>query len=224
MVIVTALSMTSSQTCEVARSTAFHRHRRDGELHFGTLPRISPRPDRESVAICLRGHTDRCGSIARNGEPETYFAVSLGRGGPAGAALVNSFLHNEGRSIALVDRESFPRDKVSGDGLGPGVVDVIERLELRRVFDGYRPIEMLTVSAPSGTTVSGRLPRVGNRIPEGFVIPWSVFDDRLFKSAIAAGARDYSGWALKHATFDADRDRWRLVVRDVWATRESDWS
>ena len=51
--------------------------------------------------------------------------------GPAGSATAIRYLKNASHlKVGLVDKSDFPRDKACGDGLGPGVVSVLNSLEI----------------------------------------------------------------------------------------------
>lgn len=103
--------------------------------------------------------------------------------GPTGAAAALRALQCDPQlRVALVDKAAFPRDKACGDGIGPDGVEVLERLGVAHVLDGYPAIGDVTVVSPTGRRASGRAPRAGH------VVPRAVFDARLRDAAIARGA------------------------------------
>ncbi len=103
--------------------------------------------------------------------------------GPAGTATALRALQcDPGLRVALVDRATFPRDKTCGDGVGPDGVDVLHRLGVADVLDGYPPIVQVEVVSPSGRRARGRAPRAGH------VVPREVLDGRLHAAAVARGA------------------------------------
>jgi menaquinone-9 beta-reductase len=115
-------------------------------------------------------------------------------------------------NVALIDKARFPRDKACGDGIGPGAVQVLERLGLGDKLRAHSRIHYLAVSGPSGVRAKGPLPRVGEEIPDGYTIPRFIFDNYLVQSALDRGAIDYTGKQLDHASFE-DR-RWVLSLKD----------
>lgn len=52
--------------------------------------------------------------------------------------------------VALVDRTTFPRDKVCGDGLTPSAVATLGELGVDRVLEGFAPVGQMEVTGPVG--------------------------------------------------------------------------
>ena len=75
---------------------------------------------------------------------QAYDVLIIGAG-PAGTSAAMA-LHRSSLSVALVDRESFPRDKICGDALSADVINQLKKLspELAQSF------ERLTIATPSG--------------------------------------------------------------------------
>lgn len=140
------------------------------------------------------------------------FDVAVIGAGPAGSTAARACKLRGIQSVALIDKAAFPRDKSCGDGLGPGVVRVMEDLGMAEALGQFEPIEALAVSSPSGLTVSGPLPLVGGKVPIGYVIPRKKFDDILFRGALDAGAVDFSGHEHTGATFDDARKEWTIEL------------
>src|SRR5436190_22064458 len=84
--------------------------------------------------------------------------VLIAGAGPAGATT-SLFLCKEKIPHVIIDKASFPRDKICGDALSGKVVDVLKRLDeklLQEVYD--KPSSFLgsygvTFGAPNGNTV-----------------------------------------------------------------------
>lgn len=101
--------------------------------------------------------------------------------GPAGAAATLTARRlAPAASIAVVEREAFPRDKPCGDAISPDAVAELAKLGLARAVDGYAAVEQLRLKSPSGHEVADAPPAAG------YVIPRSVFDRRLADEARAA--------------------------------------
>lgn len=104
--------------------------------------------------------------------------------GPAGAiaALV---LARAGARVALLDRASFPRDKLCGDTVNPGALAILRRLRLDDATVGGRPVDGMVVTGERRVRVVGPY----GRGQQGIAISRTVLDERLVAAAVAAGAQ-----------------------------------
>jgi geranylgeranyl reductase family protein len=101
--------------------------------------------------------------------------------GPAGSAAAMT-LARAGADVVLIDRSSFPRDKVCGDGLIPDALNALVTLGLReRIASRARMLAGISVFSPGGREVLVR--------GECACLPRGVFDNVLRQEAVAAGAR-----------------------------------
>jgi menaquinone-9 beta-reductase len=91
--------------------------------------------------------------------------------------------HDPDRSVLLLDKAVFPRDKACGDGIAPHAGDELGLLGVRSAFDGYPPLRRLRIRAPGGAQAVGEARR------DNHVVPRVVFDARLVAAAVARGAR-----------------------------------
>lgn len=79
-------------------------------------------------------------------------------GGPAGAAAAVT-LARAGRTVTLIDKARFPRDKACGDGLTTGALRLLESLGLDpSTIPSWTPAGDVVVSSPSGRTARLALP------------------------------------------------------------------
>ena len=136
---------------------------------------------------------DRARRVQPEGEPEPTShadAVVIGAG-PAGSAAA-TFLAQAGRDVLVLEKSSFPRDKVCGDALTPRAVKALQLLGLHDEAQGSPP---------------GWVRQQGLRMYGGGVVldlPWpeledfpahsvtatrAVFDHTLARHAVANGAR-----------------------------------
>ena len=82
--------------------------------------------------------------------------VAVVGGGPAGAAAAIR-LARQGRDVVLVDKATFPRDKICGDGLTAGALRLLEELGLDpAAVPSWQPVDDVVVRSPSGAR--GHLP------------------------------------------------------------------
>jgi len=114
-------------------------------------------------------------------------AIIIGAG-PAGAGT-SFFLSKYGIPHIVIEKESFPRDKVCGDACSGKTALVINRAnpdwlsEIRNDENTFLPSWGITFVAPNGKALD--IPFTTERTKEkkapGFTIPRLVFDDFLFK-------------------------------------------
>jgi menaquinone-9 beta-reductase len=122
-------------------------------------------------------------------EIHSHHDVVIVGAGPAGATAAAALLGRRSElSVLLVDKAEFPRDKCCGDGIGPGVVDVAERLGLTGLFDDEAAVGGCTIIGPRGARVDGELPLIDGRRICGYVIPRTQFDARVLRAATDRGA------------------------------------
>lgn len=127
--------------------------------------------------------------------------VIIAGAGPAGsvAAIV---LARAGARVLIVDRDTFPRDKLCGDTLNPGVVALLQSLGL---WGG----PLLNAPALAGMILTGPTERVEGRYPVGVVgraITRRDLDAWLLEQAVAAGARFEPGEVIRGPLIDDTHD------------------
>jgi menaquinone-9 beta-reductase len=126
--------------------------------------------------------------------PVTTCDVLVVGAGPAGTAAAIE-LARAGRSVIVVDKARFPRDKCCGDGLTTLALRELEHLGLRPDdVPDWRVVDGAWLRSPSGREVELRLPERGMHAA---VAPRLHLDDALVRLARAAGAdvRDGHGFA-----------------------------
>ena len=137
--------------------------------------------------------------------------VAVVGAGPAGcaAAIVAA---RAGRSVLMVDKARFPRDKCCGDGLTTLALRQLEALGLEPAsVPSWTEIPDAVVHSPSGRTV--RLPLPRHRGLYAVVARRTDLDAALVDLARRAGAEVAEGATLLTAGQDARGVR--LVVEDV---------
>ena len=117
-------------------------------------------------------------------------------GGPAGciAAIV---LSRAGLRVRLLDRATFPREKLCGDTLNPGALGTLARLGLHPAEDGL-PIRGMLVTGPGGARAEGWYPSgvTGRAIRRCFL------DERLVQAAAIAGVAVVEGTRVDSVVAD----------------------
>lgn len=137
--------------------------------------------------------------------------------GPAGSACAQ-MLARAGRDVLLVDRQTFPRDKVCGDGLIPDAHAALARLGVAQaVMARAQPASHVRCVAPGGRRmdVPGRLA----------VLPRRELDAILLAAAQEAGVRFVAPWQLDGPLEEAGRVAGvRLRQGEHSAEVRADWT
>jgi flavin-dependent dehydrogenase len=131
----------------------------------------------------------------------TKFDVVVVGAGPAGsvAALV---LARAGARVTMIDRATFPRDKLCGDSVNPGALGVLERLGIAsEVTRAGLAVGGMRVTGAGAVVIDGRYPD-GVR---GVSIRRRDLDWILINAAIQAGVRFEPGVAVREAVVDDAR-------------------
>ncbi len=136
--------------------------------------------------------------------------VAVVGAGPAGSAAAN-VLARSGRSVLVVDRAGFPRDKCCGDGLTTLALRLCEQLGLDPAdLGGWQQVGGAVVHSPSGRRVHFPLPSGEGQFAA--VVPRAELDAALLDLARAAGAEVHEGCALAGALVDRGGGSARLEV------------
>ncbi|MBT4138926.1 MAG: FAD-dependent oxidoreductase, partial [Candidatus Latescibacteria bacterium] len=136
---------------------------------------------------------------------EMYDLVIVG-GGPAGATAA-LYAQRAGLKTCLVDKATFPRDKICGDALSGKVVSILHELDLLDKIAELpgAPIHEVVFGSPNHKQASVDLNRyehrdllTGKEMPmEGFVIRREVLDHFLFEEAREAADTCTEGFSVR---------------------------
>jgi flavin-dependent dehydrogenase len=122
------------------------------------------------------------------------FDVAIVGSGPAGATCA-AFCARAGLRTLLLERETFPREKVCGDCLNPACWPVLERLG---VSDRVRALPHGKLTRVEFVAIGGRVVSVDLPPDAEIAVKRSLFDEVLMRRAIEHGAQVIEG-----ATVDA---------------------
>jgi geranylgeranyl reductase family protein len=126
--------------------------------------------------------------------PDLDVDVLVVGGGPAGAAAAVG-LARAGREVVIVDKATFPRDKICGDGLTSGALHHLEEIGVdpQRVAS-WRPVDTMKVVTPTGEERT--LPFPTGRGTYAAVARRVDLDAEVLDAARRAGAAVHEGHAL----------------------------
>jgi geranylgeranyl reductase family protein len=105
--------------------------------------------------------------------------------GPAGStAAIAALRADPAARVLMLDAAAFPRDKVCGDGVAPHALDVLAGLgvAVAGLVAGTAPVGALRLVSPRGVQARRSFAR------PAAVVPRALFDARLVRAALAAGA------------------------------------
>ncbi len=115
--------------------------------------------------------------------------VLIAGAGPAGS-LAAIHLARAGARVLMVDRATFPRDKLCGDTLNPGAMRVLERAGLRAAVEAAsRPLDGMLLTGNGGVQVRGTY---GHGL-YARALTRRVLDQLLVEAAVAAGVQFQDG-------------------------------
>ncbi|MEX2626967.1 MAG: FAD-dependent oxidoreductase [Ilumatobacteraceae bacterium] len=130
--------------------------------------------------------------------------VTVVGGGPAGAAAAIE-LRRAGRSVTVVDKAAFPRDKCCGDGLTTLALRELEQLGFTpQQVDDWFDVDAAWLRSPSGREVRVPLPRSG---AYAAITPRLQLDGAVLDLARAAGATVLERHAARGVEHHAARHR-----------------
>lgn len=112
-----------------------------------------------------------------------YDAIIVGAG-PAGCSAAIC-LARLGYGVLLMDKAVFPRDKVCGDGIGPGALEVLDRLGVLKEVSAREPwrVEGIHLYSPSGQQVLSPFSHLNGRYKHGLALPRRELDFVLWERA-----------------------------------------
>ena len=141
----------------------------------------------------------------------TFDAVVIGAG-PAGSAAA-ILLARAGWSVALVEKDTFPRRKVCGECLAASNLPLLDELGISEEFEAAAGPQLSRVALMSGDcTIEARLPaaRTGSH-PWGRALGRETLDVLLVQQAHAAGVTVYQPWSVQ--AIEGVPGDWRCRIR-----------
>lgn len=123
--------------------------------------------------------------------PKPMLDVIVAGAGPAGS-IAALLLARAGVRVLIVDRDTFPRDKLCGDTVNPGAIRVLASLGLSGgPLSTGRPLRGMRLSGPGASVTAEYGPHAGCAVRRTELDVW------LLEHAMAAGARFESGVVVR---------------------------
>lgn len=140
---------------------------------------------------------------------QTDFDAIIVGAGPAGAASAIS-LSRRGYSVALIDKEEFPREKLCGDFINPSNWPMLDRLGVtRQLFaQDHELVTAFRITAVSGAVAEAALPTIDGTPVYGLGLRRFFFDQILLQKAREEGATAMLGYRVK--ALHRQADGWRV--------------
>lgn len=115
--------------------------------------------------------------------PSRVFDVAVVGAGPAGAATA-LYAARHGLGVALIDKRTFPRDKICGDAVARKSLSHLRELGILHRVEGaaHEPIGRAVLSAPNGSEVAIDLSSRDEPEPH-MVCRREIFDNALVEAA-----------------------------------------
>ena len=133
--------------------------------------------------------------------------------GPAGSAA-SCYAARDGYRVLLVDRATFPRDKICGDALGWKTLSFLREFEMspEGFTEDVAPFNGLRMSSPNGNDATIILPENNEEYyPEGWCQRREIFDYTLFKKAKEmvekTGGTVIEGFTVKEIIYSDDKSK-----------------
>lgn len=109
--------------------------------------------------------------------------------GPAGSTTAMA-LARKGHDVLLLDRKSFPRDKVCGDAVPAGAIEKLYTLGMREKIReaNFYEIDKMRLVSPKGYTMDAKLQDNTRWNAKSAIVPRMAFDVLLQEHAVECGA------------------------------------
>lgn len=137
------------------------------------------------------------------------FDVTIIGAGPAGSATAIS-LARRGYSVALIDKEQFPREKLCGDFLNPSNWPMLDQLRVTRelFLQDHEIVTAFRITADCGAVAEAALPSIDGAPVYGLGLRRFFLDQILLKKAQEEGVTALPGCRIK--ALHRQADGWRV--------------
>lgn len=126
------------------------------------------------------------------------FDVIVVGGGPGGSSTT-AFLSKAGKKVLLLDKATFPRDKICGDALSGKTISVLNELGLTNKIakQKHGKIHGIILSSPKGEEMRLPFTKGGKNVrPTGYVVRRQDADNVFFQNAKKLAAKTIEGFIV----------------------------
>ncbi|MCW4024164.1 MAG: NAD(P)/FAD-dependent oxidoreductase [Candidatus Bathyarchaeota archaeon] len=134
-------------------------------------------------------------------------------GGPAGATAAY-YLAKAGKSVILIDRQTFPRDKVCGDFVSQIAIAELEKMGITQLpeFQDTNVINSASVFVDGKELASATMPLLAELSQPGRVIPRKTLDNWILDAAKKAGVTVLENVLV--TDFVVENNQVRVIAQD----------
>lgn len=147
--------------------------------------------------------------------PDAYDAVIVGAG-PSGSTAA-WFMKKGGAKVALLDKETFPRDKYCGDAVCTPAIRILEEMGVMEQLKEHNEVHFADAGgfvSPHGYSYIGvSEQKIGEAA--ACAVKRIHLDDRLAKHAQKAGVDLKESFEVVDVSFDAGSGLWTVKARNV---------
>ncbi|MGH2537023.1 MAG: NAD(P)/FAD-dependent oxidoreductase [Candidatus Promineifilaceae bacterium] len=133
-----------------------------------------------------------------------YDAIVVGAGPGGSAAAIR--LAERGWNVLLLEKHTFPRDKICGDLISPRSIRTLEQLGCLPAVQAAAANRLRsgTLYVNGREIASAAIPDVAGLHNYGYGLPRLVFDEIIFRRAQARGAHSVEGCAVQGVVVEPD--------------------
>ncbi|MBI4020549.1 MAG: geranylgeranyl reductase family protein [Candidatus Aenigmarchaeota archaeon] len=152
-------------------------------------------------------------------ETRQYDVIVVG-GGPAGSTAA-MYLKKAGKSVLLIDKAKFPRDKICGDAQGRKAAMVMQELGIYEEYKKLPGVAIygLRLSSPNGTQIDLEMINRQKGTP-GYVVRRMDFDNFLHQSVGKFGVEGMEETAVEGITLDGDENVTEIRCKNLRTGQE----
>jgi menaquinone-9 beta-reductase len=176
---------------------------------------------RPSIPTIPTGKYAGIDRLASNKSNQPHYDVAIVGGGPSGSTC-GYYLTKAGARVAVLDKETFPRDKICGDAVCKTAIEIL--FDMQTIVNGQKMsvFEQLKIQnkshvadsgglvSPSGISYIGKSHEELGTIPAAIAVKRLHLDEAIARAAQHAGVDLKEQYNVQKATFDAGKGLWTL--------------